>query len=331
MRTLKKIAVPVGLVALVGSILSFTNYKMKNDEKCTIKIIKIVNGVKTEVDSTFDCSEKMKWIASLGENDGDSICKKIKIMMDENSEEMDFDFDMKMLEGQNGVVKMIVNGKETTITPDEMEVHFEKIHDQVEIIEGEKGKMKVMVKTEGDEEQTVEVFKTIDDDGNVTVKKIVNGEEVELDATQEQLLIEMDDKKINQNKTMVFEVDVEADNVGQKKHVVIISKVIKSSSSENNKLPASVNLNKKELAVENLRFSPNPNNGKFELNFKLEKEQAVQVKIVDLQGKEVYNEMVNNFEGYYTNQIDISENKEGVYILQIIQGNKASTNKIVLK
>ena len=50
-----------------------------------------------------------------------------------------------------------------------------------------------------------------------------------------------------------------------------------------------------------------------------------------MQGKEVYNERVTDFNGTYFGNIDISENKEGVYILGIKQGNKLKSSKMIIK
>ena len=63
----------------------------------------------------------------------------------------------------------------------------------------------------------------------------------------------------------------------------------------------------------------------------MDKQQPVQLKIYDIQGKVVYSEKISDFDGKYTNNIDISKNGEGIYVLQIVQGEKASTNKIVIK
>ena len=68
MKNLKTLLIPVGLIVLVLGVVAFTNPKQpKEDEKCTIKIVKIVNGVKTVTDSTLECSDKMSWLSSFGD------------------------------------------------------------------------------------------------------------------------------------------------------------------------------------------------------------------------------------------------------------------------
>jgi len=367
MKNLKTLLVPVGLIALTVGIFSFTTYNDGEDDKCKIKIVKIVNGVKTEVDSTFDCSDKMSWISSFGGEDGDSLHKMIKMMMveggDSNSfsfdidietdeenamnftgddgEEIEMHFDMKMLDGEDGVMKMMINGKEMEINLGDIEKHIKVLTENIEHNEDEDGNVEVMIKSDDEgESQTIQIMKTVDDDGNVTVKKTVNGKEVELDEDElknmhkghKMIFISDDGKgsKKDGNHEMTIDVNIEDDNGKEVKKIVIISKMTSSDKSAKD-VSTAVDLGKQELEVDKLRFSPNPNDGRFDLNFKLKDKKKVQVKIVDMQGKAVYNETVKDFDGKYSNKIDISENGEGIYILQIMQGNKLSTSKIVIK
>ena len=303
----------------------------------------------------------------IGGGDEDSLHKMIKMMMveggdsnsfsfdinvesddedvmkftDEDGKEVEMHFDMKMLDGEDGVMKMMVNGKEMEIKMEDMEKHIKVLTEDIQHIEDDEGNVEIMIKSdEGGDEKTVEIIKTVDEDGKVVIKKIVDGKETEINEEDmmkmsggHKMMFISDDGKVTKmdgNHEMVIDVNVESDNGKEVKKIVIISNM-SSSDKASKDLPTSVDLSKKELEVEQLKFSPNPNDGNFELNFKLEEQQPVHVKIVDLQGKEVYNEMVNNFDGKYANKIDISENGKGIYILQILQGKKASTNKIVIK
>jgi len=368
MKNLKPLLIPVTLIALVVGIFSFTNHQDGDDEKCKIKIVKIVDGVKTEVDSTFDCSDKMEWISSFDGEKGKSIHKMIKMMMteggdsnsfsfdiniesddedvieltDENGKNIEMHFDMKMLDGEDGVIKMMINGKEMEIKLGDIQKHIKVLTEDIQHFEDEEENVKIMIKSDedGDESHTVEIIKTVDDEGNVVVKKIVDGKETELNDEDmmkmhggHKMMFISDDGKVTKmkgNHEMVIDVNVESDNGKEVKQIVIISKMT-SSDKSSEELPESVDINKKELAIEKLKFSPNPNDGNFELNFKLDKKQPIQINIVDIHGKAVYNETVNDFNGKYSNKIDISSNGEGIYILQVVQGNKASTSKIMIK
>lgn len=354
MENFKKLLLPMGLIALVLVVFSFTNHKKTNEEKCTVKIVKIINGVQTEVDSTFDCSEEMTWIHEG--IDGSTIHNMIKVMMTEGDSEsfvFDFKFDENDEEGakmmkfigddgkevemnfdfsSDGNGKIMINGKEIEIAMDNLHKHMEKIHDKMENIE-----LIVESDKESGEQKTVKIIKKQDEEGNTTVQKWVNGEEVEFDEKDLQgnhkMMFISDDGKTTSNHEMKIEVSVEGEKGKEKQHIIIISNISKANKKELEKEAPKVaaNLNKKELNVNKLKFSPNPNNGKFDLQFKLDDTNPVTVNVFDLQGKEVYSETINNFTGKYANNIDISENGKGTYILQIIQKNKAKTSKVVIK
>jgi hypothetical protein len=51
--------------------------------------------------------------------------------------------------------------------------------------------------------------------------------------------------------------------------------------------------------------------------------------LFDAQGRKVYYEMLGDFEGVYQNEIDISERPSGSYFLQIMQGGRTYSRKII--
>ncbi|PCJ27194.1 MAG: hypothetical protein COA97_04290 [Flavobacteriales bacterium] len=366
MKNLKPLLIPIGLIVLVVGIFSFTNYESGDDDKkCKVKIVKIVNGVETVIDSTFDCDENMNWISTF-HSMGDSLHKMIKVMMidgdsaecnfkfdfefneddksgmktmkfkGEDGEEVEINFDFKMLDGKDGVMKMMINGKEMEIKIDEIHKHVSKMHKKMGFIHDESGNVEIIIKSDedGGEAHIVKIIKTVDEEGNVTIKKIVDGEEVEIDDedmknihNKHKMMFFGKDGKMHGSHNMTIDVKIDSEGGKNAKHIVIITK-IKNDDKSAKKI---VDMNKKELSINKLKFSPNPNNGKFDLSFKLDKKQPVQIKIFDIQGKVVYSEKVVEFDGKYSNNIDISDNGEGIYILQIVQGNKASTSKIVIK
>ncbi|MFM1874889.1 MAG: hypothetical protein RL266_626 [Bacteroidota bacterium] len=92
--------------------------------------------------------------------------------------------------------------------------------------------------------------------------------------------------------------------------------------------PANVDF-KKELALNVIEFAPNPNDGLFNLSFELPEKKSTRVLVFDQMGRKVYEELRNNFDGSYRNQIDISAQQSGVYFLIIAQEDKQFTRKIV--
>jgi hypothetical protein len=93
--------------------------------------------------------------------------------------------------------------------------------------------------------------------------------------------------------------------------------------------PAGVSDNK--LAIDNINFYPNPNNGKFKLNFNLKSKGSTEVNIVNIEGKSIYRDELPDFSGDYNKEIDISASPKGVYFVKIKQGDHAQLKKLVLE
>ncbi len=87
---------------------------------------------------------------------------------------------------------------------------------------------------------------------------------------------------------------------------------------------------KKELKVDDLSFFPNPSDGRFTLQFKTDKSAPVNIVITDVQGKEIYRDTVEG-KGKHKLAIDISNHESGIYILNLLQGKRSKSKKIVVK
>jgi len=81
---------------------------------------------------------------------------------------------------------------------------------------------------------------------------------------------------------------------------------------------AGIDTKKSELNVENLKFSPNPSDGKFNLSFTLEEKKEVTINIYDINGNVVYTETIKDFQGTYNKEIDISDEGTGAFFLHSI-------------
>jgi len=80
-----------------------------------------------------------------------------------------------------------------------------------------------------------------------------------------------------------------------------------------------------------LEFFPNPSKGIFNLKFDSEDAVDTQINIYDMNGKEVYSKFVENFEGTFDEDIDISGSEEGAYILEIVKDNKRFNKKVIIE
>ncbi|HKK38673.1 MAG TPA: T9SS type A sorting domain-containing protein [Cryomorphaceae bacterium] len=85
-----------------------------------------------------------------------------------------------------------------------------------------------------------------------------------------------------------------------------------------------------ELPIEGPSFFPNPTEGKFRLEFFLPERGQTQIQIFDIQGREVFTENLGDFQGAFKNDIDISDLRQGAYILNITQNNLRLAEKIIV-
>ncbi len=95
-------------------------------------------------------------------------------------------------------------------------------------------------------------------------------------------------------------------------------------------IPGSNVVSSKMLQLEEVSYYPNPNTGVFNLKFSAKK-KPTSIRVIDMMGKEVYFEQLDNFTGRYDQQIDLTGNDRGVYILQIIQGARTWNKKVLIE
>lgn len=84
------------------------------------------------------------------------------------------------------------------------------------------------------------------------------------------------------------------------------------------------------LELNDYQAFPNPTYGQFNLRFSADP-LPTRVRVIDVNGKVVHNELINQFDGIYNNQINLSNKAApGTLFVQIIQGPKVISKKMVL-
>lgn len=111
--------------------------------------------------------------------------------------------------------------------------------------------------------------------------------------------------------------------------IIMLKMDITDASSDDMKRIGAGNVDNK-VELDNMKLYPNPNDGKFNLNFNLKNKGDAEVTVYDMQGKQVYNEKLSNFSGEYNKPIDISSNAKGIYFVKIQQGQHTQVKKISL-
>lgn len=88
---------------------------------------------------------------------------------------------------------------------------------------------------------------------------------------------------------------------------------------------------REELKIEEISFYPNPNNGRFNLRFSLKNKGTTVIRIMNDKGKEVFVDTVEKLSGEYERQIDLTAFGRGMYFLQIAQGGRYHTKKLLVQ
>ena len=86
------------------------------------------------------------------------------------------------------------------------------------------------------------------------------------------------------------------------------------------------------LELDDLTFYPNPSkNGKIKVRFTTPSQDDLTIKVSNMEGKEIFSRYFENFFGIYSETIDLSDQREGIYLLEISQGKKRITKKLVVE
>lgn len=161
--------------------------------------------------------------------------------------------------------------------------------------------------------------------GKFMVRKIHENTEITEDETA-------DGKKI-------IRINKEMEGEDGKEHKVIIIKRVKDENGlieeRVEEMPAGgegADIDVKTtrtLPIESINLFPNPTNGWVQVQFKAPATPTT-VRIVDMNGKELFRQEIENFDGNYNKAIDLNNTAKGTVVLSIQQGDKVFTDKIVL-
>ena len=334
------------------SVISFSQTKVQLEvenengkEQYKLKLEREVDGKTVITEKTYSSKEEMKNDPELKDLDlhfmeGHASSFKSKdgnmlIEIDKDVKEGDHKM-MFISEGGEGETKIEV------IVDEDGTKHVIKNGKEIELGELHEGGDNVFVfKTDGDHksiEENMEVEVTVDDEGNHHVK--VNGEEVDYEewkknnemhqGSKSMMWVEDgEDGKQIKKEVIIIKEDGESKE-GVKVEVIISHVVLHLEDISEEDAKAFSLENSKELKMDEFNFYPNPSNGTFQLKFQ-GKDRPTLVKVTDINGKEMYAENLQDFGGSYDKEINLSELKKGIYLLQVVQGSKAVNKKIVIE
>lgn len=117
------------------------------------------------------------------------------------------------------------------------------------------------------------------------------------------------------------------------KSIIIIKRnvFIEDLKADDKELQKLSNKRNRAVELEDFNYYPNPSDGRFTIKFKVEDESPLAVKIYSLSGKEIYGESYDSFVGTFKSDIDVSKHEQGIYLLEITQGNKVTNKKLIIE
>ena len=83
--------------------------------------------------------------------------------------------------------------------------------------------------------------------------------------------------------------------------------------------------------AQGMQLYPNPSNGQFTLRFDLKAPAAVQLRLLDMLGRTVYQNKEQAASGRFAKAVNLSSAKAGIYMLQVEIAGKTTTAKVVIK
>ena len=80
---------------------------------------------------------------------------------------------------------------------------------------------------------------------------------------------------------------------------------------------------------EGISIFPNPSDGEFKIQFSDTWRGDIDLEIIDIFGRPIYNTNLNNDSGSTSHDVDISSKNDGIYLIQLVQGDKKAMLKLV--
>jgi len=164
------------------------------------------------------------------------------------------------------------------------------------------------------------------DDHEKMQKRIMKFEKEHGNMEDQERVYEWFEEDMGEEKN-AFEFDHRRN--GSQTVVVIMEKISPEEATKVNAQASPKLSTANDLKIDNIRFFPNPGDGRFELSFSAPEKGDLEVLIYDMQGKKVYYEMLADFDGAYMNSIDISRRDAGNYFIQISQNGKTYSRKLI--
>ena len=150
--------------------------------------------------------------------------------------------------------------------------------------------------------------------GNMQMQR---SEDVQMPRQERRQMIirDNDGNVVTENFQGPHELNFKFDGSGE--HMKAFRKIHKDMLAEGSK------------TIHGLKATPNkPFNGKISIKFNAPEKGNVSISILDVNGKELANEQIKDFQGDYLGQVDIKKAGAGVYFIRVSQGADGAVRRI---
>ncbi len=313
------------LILLAIVLVAGINDLKAQDQKEKKKIEKNVNVEKNNGETTV----------TITESEGDKTTKKVltgeeaEEYLENQKSESSYFFSEDMDEGGNKVIVMEIeegSGENFVwVSDNEMEMDFDfgELEEELEALREELDDL-------NKEEIALRLDEIIEMKKEIQKVHIIEMEQLHHEMGELHEIMEMENvnvtvveedgvmiitKTIGDTKT-VEEIKIDGDN--KRKQVYVIS----STEGKHEGHATSDNLT--------MNVYPNPSDGNFTIELELKKDDVATVKVLDLNGKEVYNRSVKGAEKHELN-VKLKKPSPGAYVVIVEQGNTKMKLKTIIK
>lgn len=299
----------------------------KNMGPVKVKIVRIVDGDTTIIEKTMEEASVHDFTKQFENVKGKNVqimvtvedANKDKKNKNKSEQSMHFDFDMDSTTAKSFAKAFVFSGDSLK------ELNF---NDSI---------FKNIPKNfnfnfDFDDEGAVNDFSfdiNTDKNGKTVVIKNGKGKTIVIKGNEDNINISKSESTGGKTKTKTKTIVINDEKGKGKKKVIVSTSVIVIDMNDDKDDDVYKSDKKKSKDETNFNFYPNPSDGNFVLELNLDEKENAQVKITDMNGKEVYNEKISG-NGKTSKTIDLN-GKKGTFIVTIKQGRKTTSKKIIIE
>lgn len=309
MKKITKTMLAFSLVAMAVGAYAFT---FPGGDKVKVKIVKIVDGDTTITEKIVDESE----LSKIDQEVKDVKGKDVKVMMYVNKESEGKDNGKKIVkeEESKSMSQSFSFDVDSLMKTIKMEINIDSLVNSI------KSGMNFTIVTDDKDEKKGGEKKII------IKKQGANGYSFSTDSLNMNIEEFENDGAGGKNSTIIITSPGDKDG---KKVMVKTSVIVIDDNDKGNGRKEKHNKNDNETK-DDLKFYPNPSDGKFNIEYELKDKETAVITVLDANGKQLFKDEIKGG-GKYSKSVDLGGKGKGVFILNLTQGKKSISKKIIIE